>query len=150
MNDFDLSQALAEAVGEILEKMFFIDTSESGPEDGTRLSAEDAIAARLTFDGDPPGWLQLQVDCPQARSLAADFLGEEPCDVSAKKMEEVVCELANMICGSVLSRVEGTTDFHLAAPAITLDNEAASMSVTASQAFSLPDGVLKVIMAMEC
>jgi hypothetical protein len=53
-----------------------------------------------------------------ARSVAADFLGEEEPALSEQQIGEVVCELANMICGSVLSRVESAITFQLATPRI--------------------------------
>lgn len=80
--------------------------------------SEPEIVAHLTFEGDPSGALTLSVTAGAARSVAADFLGAEEPDLSEQQIGDVVCELANMICGSVLSRVESTTTFRLAAPRI--------------------------------
>jgi CheY-specific phosphatase CheX len=112
-------QALRDSVDEVLEKMFFVEALGESPDSA---SAEGeppaAVAVELTFDGDPPGSLTLWVTSAAARPIAADFLGCDEEAVSDRQMEEVVCELANMICGSLLSRVESATTFHLAAPRI--------------------------------
>ena len=76
------------------------------------------VAAWLRFEGDPSGSLTLRVGMAAARSIAADFLGEEAAMLSDVQVEEVICELANMICGSVLSRVESTATFRLDSPTV--------------------------------
>jgi hypothetical protein len=81
-------------------------------------ASETEVVAHLTFEGDPSGSLTLSVAAGVARSVAADFLGEEEPGLSEQQIGDVVCELANMICGSVLSRVESTTTFRLASPRI--------------------------------
>lgn len=116
MVDGEARAALAAALESVLERMFFIDTgSAAGSEvpDG-----EVPVRARLTFEGDPPGWLTLEVSPPAARSIAADFLAVDEASLSAGQVEEVVCELANMICGAALSRLESDSNFRLGAPGV--------------------------------
>jgi CheY-specific phosphatase CheX len=114
--DVTFEPALRESTVEVLEKMFFIsDVGEPVPESD---SAAPEIAARLTFDGSLPGWLALRMSKMAARSIAADFLGEEVETLTDRQAEEMVCELANMICGSVLSRTESETTFHLSSPLV--------------------------------
>src|SRR5580698_7386137 len=109
--DVTFEPALRESTVEVLEKMFFIsDVGGPVPESD---SAAPEIAARLTFDGSLPGWLALRMSKMAARSIAADFLGEEVETLTDRQEKEMVCELANMICGSVLSRAENETTFHL-------------------------------------
>lgn len=102
------------AVKEVLERMFFQEIA--GVADRAAAAVADAVAVRLTFEGDPPGWLAVRVAPPLARSLAADFLGMDEDEVTASQVESVVCELANMICGSLLSQVEGEIRFRLGPP----------------------------------
>jgi len=110
---------MAESLDEVLEKMFFVrslgelDKAADGP----------ALTAHLDFEGDPRGSLTLRVTAAAARSVAADFLGADESELSEKQVGEVVCELANMICGSVLSRVESSAVFQLAAPRIVPPSE---------------------------
>jgi hypothetical protein len=80
--------------------------------------SEPDVVAHLTFEGDPSGALTLTVAASVARSVAADFLAAEEPDLSEQEIREVVCELANMICGSVLSRVESSATFRLGSPRI--------------------------------
>lgn len=112
-----LSTALAESVADVLEKMFFVGPMgepESLPTpDGSVMSAE------VTFWGNPSGTLTLRVTHDVARSIGADFLGEDEEALSEKQIGDVICELANMICGSVLSRAESATTFRLEKPSIT-------------------------------
>ncbi|MGO9259869.1 MAG: chemotaxis protein CheX [Bryobacteraceae bacterium] len=108
-----LSEALREAVDEVLEKMFFVQSEGQAAPDRP---PEELVAARVDFEGSPSGTLSLRVTLPAAHRMAADFLGEEASELPATRTTEVVCELANMICGSVLSRVEGETAFRLSAP----------------------------------
>lgn len=119
MTDTTLRRALAESLDDVLEKMFFV-RSLGEPQDA---AGEPAVTAHLTFDGDPPGWLTLRVTAAAARSVAADFLGEEESELSERQIGEVVCELANMICGSVLSRVERNATFRLSTPRLIAPGE---------------------------
>jgi CheY-specific phosphatase CheX len=112
----EIVQALREATGEVLEKMFFVRTAAAGLEAPENAGVE--MEARLGFTGEPGGWLGLRVTAAAARSIAADFLGAEEYELEERQIEEVVCELANMICGSLLSRLESQATFHLSSPAI--------------------------------
>jgi len=147
MNESALRTALAESLDDVLEKMFFI-RSLGEPGDYT---PEPAVTAHLTFEGDPPGWLTLRVTAAAARSVAADFLGEEELDLSEGQIGEVVCELANMICGSVLSRVESNTAFRLAAPRIvaSAENLPAAAHVAATHTAEIDNGAISVIFNTE-
>jgi hypothetical protein len=98
----------------VLERMFFIQCLLEPQE----FVSEPEVAAQLTFEGDPSGELTLRITAGAARSVSADFLGAGESDLSEQEIGEVVCELANMICGSVLSRVESSSTFRLATPRI--------------------------------
>lgn len=108
-----MAAALADSVQEVLEKMFFVDVVDPA---GADSGMPHDMRARVVFDGDPPGTFWLAVDIAAVRSAAADFLGEDPDCLTEEQLEGVVCELANMICGSVLSRVESSAVFRLAKP----------------------------------
>lgn len=84
---------------------------------------EERISARVSFHGDATGVFHSMLDLPAAMAIAANFLGEEPADVSRSGMEAVVCELANMICGSVLSNYRKDGHFELSSPEITRAGE---------------------------
>ena len=142
MTDLLLSDTLWSGTTEILEKMFFVDASEIETSAG-----EGGITAALTFEGDPPGALWVCLTPGAARALAADFLSVEPSCLSPHQIEAVVCELANMICGSVLSRVESSSDFRLSEPRIVA--AAPTAPPMASRTVALAGGFLTVGMRME-
>jgi CheY-specific phosphatase CheX len=116
MPEASLSTAVQESVVEVLEKMFFIRAFEEPLEEGE--SSGCSITVYLAFEGDPPGSLTLRTTRAVGRSIAADFLGDDEAALSERQVEEVVCELANMICGAVLSRVESRAAFSLGSPQI--------------------------------
>jgi CheY-specific phosphatase CheX len=145
MNENRIDLALAESVHEVLEKMFFVDLL--GPAEAE--PPEDGLAAELVFDGDTPGGFHLTMDIAAARSAAADFLGEDPDDLSAEQLNEVVCELANMICGSVLSRIESSATFRLFKPRIAVASEFPRTSPEACFQASIGGGLLRAELRME-
>jgi chemotaxis protein CheY-P-specific phosphatase CheC len=98
-----------------LETMFFA-APDSMSMDPLRPSGE-LIAASLTFDGKPNGLFWLVVSDRLARTLAANFMG---CDDDAQllpaSVADVIGELANIMCGAVLSGMESHVNFDLGMP----------------------------------
>ena len=99
MIESGIREAMAESVREVLEKMFFVELQDCA----TGLGAE-RIAAQVIFDGDPPGNFLLEMDMAAARAVAANFLSEDPAEFGIQEIHDVVCELSNIVCGSVLRR----------------------------------------------
>ena len=115
MTELLTRQALQDSVREVLEKMFFSDTLGELPltePDG------DEIIVEIEFQGEPSGFLLLRLTCQAARQIAVDFLGTAEGQISETHACDVVRELANMVCGSVLSRLESSATFRLAPPRI--------------------------------
>jgi CheY-specific phosphatase CheX len=99
---------------EVLEKMFFIEAGDGGPAS----DAAPGMLVKVAFDGDPPGVFRMSLARAAAAHIAADFLGEDADSLNANQIDEVAKELANMICGAVLSRIESRATFRLSAPAL--------------------------------
>jgi CheY-specific phosphatase CheX len=117
-------QALRDSVDEVLGKMFFAETLGDAPDPGEGGDfPAGAIAVELTFEGEPSGSMCLRLTADAAPEIAADFLGMDASEVSSGQVSEVVRELANMICGSVLSRVESSATFRLGVPRIVASSE---------------------------
>jgi hypothetical protein len=110
--------ALASAVGDVLESMFFLDTVG---EAGEPPAGADTVTVHLSFEGDPAGCFQMRVARPAAIAIAADFLGEDAESLTPQQSTDVTLELANMICGAVLSRIESSATFRLGAPRVVAD-----------------------------
>jgi CheY-specific phosphatase CheX len=112
----DLGTLLTSSAGEVLESMFFT-SAEERPGAEVDLNGEN-ISAVLTFEGSPAGRFGLTIPGEPARKLAASFLGADEELLVRRQVEEVVCELANMLCGSVLSSLDKETRFDLTQPQI--------------------------------
>ena len=92
-------------------------TSPPGGKTGD--AAAPSCTAALRFTDDPSGGFRVSVPRTLARAVGAGFLGCEEMEVSDPQAEGVVCELANMICGSVLSRLENKAIFQITHPEMT-------------------------------
>jgi CheY-specific phosphatase CheX len=115
VTDATIHAALSSAVADVLERMFFIEVQGGIAEPPMEM---ETVTARLTFDGDPPGGFQMRVARSAADAVAADFLGEDAESLADQQTTEVTLELANMICGAVLSRLESSASFRLGKPQI--------------------------------
>jgi CheY-specific phosphatase CheX len=140
-------RALREAAEDVLERMFFIRVAGEPPPADSGLAPE--ITARIAFEGSPPGWLTLRVGKAAAHSITADFLGEEEETVTDQQAEDMVCELANMICGSVLSRTEWDAAFHLSSPQVAMPEDLPDPSDAAEYRIALGNGTLAILMKAE-
>jgi CheY-specific phosphatase CheX len=123
LTDTSIHLALRESVVEVLEKMFFIEPITGLPPDAA--SQGPAVVVALEFDGDPSGVFRMSLARAAAALIAADFLGEDAGSLAGPQVDEVAKELANMICGAVLSRIESSVTFRLSAPHIIPQSEPA-------------------------
>jgi CheY-specific phosphatase CheX len=147
VNDQVLAQVLAECTEQVLEQMFFVrPLGDFLPPDPP--SCPHLVAA-VDFAGEPSGHLILSVSIQAARSIAADFLAEEEPVLSEEQVGEVVCELANIICGSVLTRVESRTLFHLGSPRLRSLDIMAEPHASAIQSLNLWNGNITVALRTE-
>ncbi len=148
--------ALREAVAQALEEMFFVTDLEECDPGG--YSQEPMLRARVDFTGAPSGWLTLRASFTLARSLAADFLGEDEDAIGNSQVTEVFAELANIVCGAVLTRTESACTFRLSSPHVFSPGEssnsiegssAQSAGQQAEYAVALSDGSLAVLLRTE-
>ena len=146
MNKTELEFALAECTADVLEQMFFVQAREEAAP--ATPEADSDLICKMNFTGDPSGCLALRVSLGAARTIAADFLGEDEAGLSAFQVGQVVCELANIICGSVLSRMESGTTFRLDSPHLLSVWEKSGGDATV-HSVPLDTGVLTVVFATE-
>ena len=104
-----LAGYLIPCASQILETMFFTGVVSAVEQD----SRPVAFPKSVCFQGPPDGKLCVCMQPEAIQALAAGFLGVEPAEVTAAQCEQVTGELANMICGSVLSRCAPHSFFHL-------------------------------------
>jgi len=147
MDEQQIGAALHQASVEVLEKMFFVDArslpGEIRPPDGWGLVVE------VAFDGALPGRLRLHLSDGAAAGIAVNFLGEDPSGVSPRQAMEVAAELANMICGSVLSSIESSAAFRLSTPRVLGAGEAGPPPPATCCALDTGHGSLMVSMATD-
>jgi CheY-specific phosphatase CheX len=107
------SEILFSAAQQVLETMFF--TSIMGDRDTP--PGDPAIDVRVAFHGSPSGILGMRLSACAARAIATNFLGtEDDSEVTEAQITEVVRELANMVCGAVLSQLEAGSTFDISGP----------------------------------
>jgi len=104
MDRQQMRQALEGAVLEVLETMCF-EFPVAEPEQGPG-PENDAVRAAARFEGSLRGVLHVALTGEAPRRLAAAFLGLEESQVGGQEMLQMASELANMVCGAAMSRLE--------------------------------------------
>jgi CheY-specific phosphatase CheX len=107
----NFNQLVNASASEVLETMFFtgvLGEAENLPSDG--------LTTRLNFRGNPSGSFGVFLSRESSRQIAAGFLAEEEQEISQERVDEVICELTNMLCGSLLSKIESNGAFELSHP----------------------------------
>lgn len=110
MPRIDLEDVFRDSAAEVLETMFF--TSVSQPMEMS--ISEPGIETRMQFKGDSDGEFGLQISVKTARAMARSFLASD--EISDQQVGDVVCELGNMLCGAVLSRIDRNGQYRLLSP----------------------------------
>lgn len=151
MSERELNQLLLTSVDTILETMFF--TESLGPGECQESLEANLLAARISFQGSPSGTMAVCLPTDAARPLASGFLGEDEPAVSESQIGEVVCELANMVCGSVVSKLESRQSFDLSSPELVppgaVLGEKTSAGPWARETVALETGTLTVTLELE-
>lgn len=141
MPERNWERLLGAAVDEVLETMFF---SQSFGPCQPDLNAGD-LMARVPFTGETSGWIVVRISEPGARNLAASFLGESEESLSDLQIRQVVCELTNMLCGDVVSKIASRECFDLGAPEMLSEwNCPPDHSAQFDQTFAVEQGTLTV------
>ena len=109
---------------------------------------DDWLAAGLQFCGPSSGTFGLSTSLATARLLASNFLGEDDSAIDRSRAEEVLCELANMVCGCFLGLREGRSTYDLSHPQ-PLPAFADRGVSTVFECFELEEGYLCVWMNLE-
>ena len=133
-----------DALQEVLGTMFF---SDAAPVACEHHLAGEWSAARVTFTGVPAGELRLMLSPGLALIFAASFLGIDEQEVTPETADQVNCELANMICGAILSRLHPDSLVALSAPELTPVDFEHPGSI--HQCFAIPEGTLAISLSSD-
>jgi len=128
MNHTDTRSLIASCAESALATMFF--TAIVGPSKAITTEPSSAgpggcIRARVAFVMEPGGFLELAAEPETLRGIAAAFTAEEEDTVSADQVEQTACELANVICGSVLRSAPEKSRFKLLPPVLVPEDSGA-------------------------
>jgi hypothetical protein len=97
-------QACRSALLEVLETMFF--ELPAADLEVVEQPGSESCLIRAGFHGSADGAMQLAISCGICGRLAASFLGKEEDEVSCAERCSTARELANMLCGASLSRLQ--------------------------------------------
>ena len=107
---------------EVLETMFF--TPVQGEVEPAPVGRE-AIVVSLNFSGGQQGRFMVSISKDCAEGIATNFLGiEHRAELAPGQTEQVAGELANMVCGAVLSRIQPGGRFDLTHPELVISRPA--------------------------
>lgn len=147
MESSGLEQSLSESAAEVLESMFFASPMETAGLDES--APPPSISAQLSFKGARRGRFGVRVSEDAAKTLAASFLGDDNEAITDEQSGEVLCEMANMLCGSVLSRMAEGARFELSQPLLDQPPVLLPEHATATAAFDVEEGSLLIWLHVE-
>ncbi len=124
---------------EVLETMFF---EEAVPSACEHAWLAQAVSAQVRFEGSHGGEFLLSVPPDTARSIAAGFLGVDPEELSEAQPGEVILELANILCGALISTLWPESNLSLGTPELVSAEH--SFREAMHCCFSLPGGRVAV------
>jgi hypothetical protein len=118
-----ISDLILSSAEEVLGTMFFTPVfGRLKPDSPGSGDPECGGGVRLCFLGGthsdisaPGGHLDLEVSCAAAQLIASNFLAVEG-TVSAYRVDDVLCELANVICGNIMSTLASENGFAMLSP----------------------------------
>lgn len=118
MNGTDPSvvDSAVEAAVEVLDTMFF--ELPAGTPQVWEGPPPDALCALVRFAGTSEGRLAVVLEPLSVHRLAAAFLGMDEGETTEGQAADVLCELANMICGASLSRLNPDSRIVIESPKV--------------------------------
>ena len=81
------------------------------------------IVAQVDFDHEASGQMRMELPPAVAQAIAANFFGDDDGALSDTQVRSMVAELTNIICGSLLSRLNPTSLMMLSSPEIFMADE---------------------------
>ncbi len=136
----ELETALDETVESVLEGMFF--SFIAGPGEPP---AGAGLTAGVAFSGAKAGELEVRAGEATAAKLAASFLGSEE-TATEDEVSATFGELANVICGALLGRLDPSGRFSITEPSVRREPDLAAVAdpLGARRIFELEEGTLEV------
>jgi CheY-specific phosphatase CheX len=138
--DPEAGQTAARVAAEVLETMFF---TEAEPVACEHAWLAGAHTARVRFEGSHCGEMLLGVSEEAADPIAASFLGLEAAELGDAQRGQVIQELANILCGAMLSQLWPESTLALASPELLVWEEWPGEGAL-HHCYAIPEGRLAV------
>ncbi len=137
--DPDFGAVVIRVAADVLATMFF---EEAVPAPCDHAWIADAISAHIDFDGSHCGQFLLSVSPGTSRSIASGFLGLEPEEMTDSQPSDVILELANILCGTLMSTLWPESSLSLGSPELVSSEHTFTDSM--HSCFILPEGMVAV------
>jgi CheY-specific phosphatase CheX len=135
-----MDQVLRHVAGEVLETMFF---TEAELADCEHAWLGAGSTARVGFEGAHFGEMFLGVSAEAADPIAASFLGLEPAELTEAQRGQVIQELANILCGAMVSHLWPESRLSIASPELAPWRDWPAEG-TLHRCFVIPEGRLAI------
>ena len=135
----EFAATVVRVAAEVLETMFF---EEAVPAACEHAWLSTAVSVHVSFEGSHQGEFLLSVSPDTARSIASGFLGVDPEEMTETQPGEVILELANILCGALMSNLWPESALSLDTPELASAEHAFLGAMHCC--FSLPDGMVAV------
>lgn len=132
-------QSIDHVAAEVMETMFFTEALVTDCDHGW---LGRAFTVRVNFDGTHCGQVFLTISTEAAWSIAAGFLGLDMAEMAEAQLNQVILELANILCGAAMSRLWPESSLTLAAPEL-VEAELPVAGVW-HRCFTMPEGMMAV------
>ncbi|HLK19420.1 MAG TPA: chemotaxis protein CheX [Bryobacteraceae bacterium] len=135
----EFAAIVVRVAAQVLETMFF-EEAVAAACDHSWLST--AVTVHVSFEGSHQGEFLLSVSPDTARSIASGFLGLDPEEITGTQVCDVILELANILCGALMSSLWPESVLFLGTPEVAIAEHAFLGSMHCC--FRLPDGTVAV------
>jgi CheY-specific phosphatase CheX len=135
----EFADVVVRVAAQVLETMFF---EEAVPTPCDHAWLSTAVSVHVSFEGSHQGEFLLSVSPDTARTIASGFLGLDPEEMTGTQPGDVILELANILCGALMSTLWPESVLSLGTPELASAEHAFLGAMHCC--FSLPDGMVAV------
>ncbi len=135
-----------QVAADVLETMFFTEAEVVACEHEW---LREAPCAHIRFEGSHSGEMLLAVSKEAADPIAGAFLGIDIEELNDAQRGQVIEELANILCGAMLSHLWPESKLALAPPELTFWQDWAPAEKL-HRCFVIPEGNLAVTIRLKC
>lgn len=121
----NLKKAIVTSISDVLETMFFMVTEldENVSQESFKVKHQDKlVGCNLSFKGVFTGTFYVFIPEKELQSMAVDFMGMSPEDLTESHTTGTLKEVANMIAGNSFGRYDDMLEIQLGIPEM-IDNE---------------------------